>query len=92
MPKPDIKKGDVVVLKSGSPDMTVAEVRIPKIGGINQISAFCEWFDSEGNTKQKWFALVVLNKKFNAEAIQEIGSSSPFKRFKSPWSAFRKKK
>ena len=92
MPKPEIKKGDVVVLKSGSPDLTVAEVGIPKIGGINQLSALCEWFDGEGKTQQKWFALVVLQKKYTEEPVEKKSSffSAPFKRLTSWRKAPRK--
>ena len=92
MAKPEIKKGDVVVLKSGSPEMTVAEVGIPKIGGINQLSACCEWFDREGNTQQKWFAVVVLSKKLSEEPIpkKRPSFSFPFKRMTSTWKTFRK--
>jgi uncharacterized protein YodC (DUF2158 family) len=39
----DIKAGDVVVLKSGGPDMTVQ-----KVGEWNgSMTAWCQWFDEK---------------------------------------------
>jgi uncharacterized protein YodC (DUF2158 family) len=50
----EIKKGDVVTLKSGGPKMTVA--------WVEQDEALCEWFDSKSDSQQKRFALAVLAK------------------------------
>lgn len=47
-----IKAGDVVVLKSGGPQMTVA--------WIEESEALCVWFDSQGQPKEKRYPLVVL--------------------------------
>ena len=51
-----IEAGDVVVLKSGSPDMTVRWVEAGE--------AFCEWFDGKGN-KGAVFLLLQLKKSRN---------------------------
>jgi len=52
----EIKLGDVVQLKSGSPRMTVSAVyRTPD--GVP--SAYCEWFDGE-KTQQKSFPITSL--------------------------------
>ena len=47
-----IKPGDIVMLKSGGPDMTVA--------WIADNEAYCEWFDSKGEPRGQRYALVVL--------------------------------
>lgn len=44
-----IKAGDVVVLKSGGPKMTVSKIGIA--GGSDTTSAWCDWF--EGTKPQK---------------------------------------
>lgn len=55
----DIKDGDVVELKSGSPDMTVSKVGR---NARNEIVAWCDWFD--GKTMQRGsFPLHSLVKK-----------------------------
>lgn len=48
-----IKKGDVVQMKSGGPLMTVTNI------GGNGDSAYCEWFDAT-NPKAKSFDLCAL--------------------------------
>lgn len=48
----EIKAGDVVLLKSGGPLMTVAWAR--------DTDAKCEWFDSKSEPQSRVYALVVL--------------------------------
>ena len=49
----EFKPGDVVVLRSGGPSMTVAAVDGPV--------ASCQWFDGK-EPKQKDFLMIVLEK------------------------------
>ena len=49
-----IKAGDVVMLKSGGPNMTVAWVA--------EDEALCEWFDSKGEPRTQRYALIVLQR------------------------------
>lgn len=49
----EFKVGDVVILKSGGPSMTVNSV---DISGV-----FCVWFDSKGETKSATFLAEMLN-------------------------------
>jgi uncharacterized protein YodC (DUF2158 family) len=57
----DFKKGDVVVLKSGSPKMTIDNIANYGIAGSEKIQAECVWF--EGSKKQSnRFALESLEK------------------------------
>ena len=56
----DIKKGDTVQLKSGSPDMTVQDIGDYFHTNDNN-GAFCVWFDGM-NPKEKAFDLATLIK------------------------------
>lgn len=51
----ELKKGDVVFLKSGGPAMTVTE--------LNDETAFCEWFDKHHAFHSKSFISIVLTKE-----------------------------
>lgn len=57
----DIAKGDVVVLKSAGPAMTVANVKNqPAIAGFPaSVNAFCQWFDGD-KPLEKWFDVETL--------------------------------
>lgn len=50
----EIKAGDIVVLKSGGPKMTVA--------WVEEGDALCEWFDAKNESKTKRFSVEVLTK------------------------------
>lgn len=50
----EIKAGDIVMLKSGGPPMTVAWVEDGK--------AYCEWFDSRKEPRGQQYDLVVLQR------------------------------
>lgn len=57
----ELVKGDVVLLKSGGPLMTIANIRQQRaIGGSPPaVLAFCQWF--EGNQPmEKWFDSTAL--------------------------------
>ena len=56
----ELKIGDVVILKSGSPPMTIEE--ICDYSGDVEISALCSWFDSNKKPQQKNFILKALMK------------------------------
>lgn len=59
MAKAPIKLGDVVVLKSGGPRMTVSEI----IRGGVERRALCEWYDPTDRTFEAGdFPLVALEK------------------------------
>lgn len=51
-----MEPGDVVVLKSGGPRMTVTSVRY----GENAPYAFCKWFDDLGQLHTEKFAVAAL--------------------------------
>jgi uncharacterized protein YodC (DUF2158 family) len=57
----EIVKGDVVVLKSTGPAMTVASIKNqPAIAGFPaSVAAFCQWFDGD-KPQEKWFDVVTL--------------------------------
>ena len=55
--------GDVVRLKSGSPDMTICEYPIKIVdGSTNCQSAKCQWFDKDGKLSNATFNVDVLEK------------------------------
>ena len=64
-----IKVGDVVVLKSGGPKMTVDRIGRP-VRSPNTESAWCNWFDSDNKQQNGVFALESL-------AIYEQPDDSP---------------
>ena len=55
--------GDVVRLKSGSPNMTIVE--LGKYSGSGKTQAMCQWFSGErvDEVKKDIFALEALEKK-----------------------------
>ena len=54
----DLKIGDVVHLKSGGPEMTIADIRDYS---SSRDGAFCEWFDGK-EKKSAVFSLRTLEK------------------------------
>ncbi|ATG94628.1 DUF2158 domain-containing protein [Paracidovorax citrulli] len=54
----DFKKGDVVILKSGGPDMTIVDIGdySPQ---YSESAAKCQWFDGK-TPREEIFDLVVL--------------------------------
>jgi uncharacterized protein YodC (DUF2158 family) len=56
---PEFKKGDVVQLKSGSPQMTIDSVEEYGSGNTSNIRAICLWFDG-GERKEGSFSLETL--------------------------------
>ncbi len=54
----EIKAGDVVVLKSGGPEMTVSFVENPGGGNV----AACAWFDDKRKQQSARFPLTSLQK------------------------------
>ncbi|WP_157966857.1 YodC family protein [Pseudomonas sichuanensis] len=61
-------KGDVVLLKSGGPLMTIANIRQQRaIGGFAPtVFVFCQWF--EGNkAMEKWFDITTLEVAIHAQ-------------------------
>lgn len=55
----DLKAGDIVVVKSGGPEMTVQEAgNSPELGSY----AACVWFDSKYELKTATFMQVALKK------------------------------
>ena len=59
----ELHVGDVVKLKSGSPEMTICEYPI-KIddGRVNPKLAKCQWFDVEGKLSKNTFDIDTLEK------------------------------
>jgi len=57
----DLKVGDIVVLKSGGPKMTIKRIEPTKIlGSENEIlMGYCDWFENE-QLKSKMFPLETL--------------------------------
>ena len=59
----ELHVGDVVRLKSGSPEMTVYEYPVKLIdGGENLKEAKCQWFDAEGKLSKGTFGIATLEK------------------------------
>jgi len=56
----DIQVGDVVMLKSGGPPMTVTE--ISPIGESGTKYVWTEWFDEKQNAKKGDFSLTSVSK------------------------------
>lgn len=52
MQEEQFKPGDIVILKSGGPRMTIAT--------IDERSALCEWFSDDQQAQSKSFALTSL--------------------------------
>jgi uncharacterized protein YodC (DUF2158 family) len=50
--------GDVVILKSGGPEMTVTNAEIQDAPGV----VFCRWFDESGTPKGHRFAGAALKR------------------------------
>lgn len=60
----DIQVGDVVLLNSGGPDMTVDEIgKLASMSSDGPLSAWCSWFDSRGERQTHTFPLTSLIKK-----------------------------
>ncbi|MEI3553707.1 MAG: DUF2158 domain-containing protein [Alistipes senegalensis] len=60
----DFKIGDVVVLKSGGPKMTVSEYPIKMIDGSeNYAQVQCKWFNDNNHLTQSTFYVDELEKK-----------------------------
>jgi uncharacterized protein YodC (DUF2158 family) len=57
----DFKKGDVVQLKSGGPNMTIQDLGDYSFGGNSENGALCVWFDKT-KSEEKVFDLAVLDK------------------------------
>jgi uncharacterized protein YodC (DUF2158 family) len=56
-----LKKGDVVMLRSGGPKMTITE------GPVNGVSGYyCEWFDRTG---------ILSRARFPAESLKKVRPS-----------------
>lgn len=53
MPKPQWKAGDVVVLRSGGPRMTVAQIR-------GDGACMCVWMDADGGVRVSNFSPPIL--------------------------------
>ncbi len=51
-----MQAGDIVVLKSGGPQMTISSIRT----GETSSYAFCKWFDDLGQLHTEKFAMVAL--------------------------------
>ena len=62
----EIRRGDVVTLRSGGPRMTVEAVQ--KLFGQPGLSAHCSWFDAQGVRHQGWFAVEALQKGASTES------------------------
>ncbi|WP_297554754.1 DUF2158 domain-containing protein [uncultured Alistipes sp.] len=59
----DFKIGDVVVLKSGGPKMTVSEYPIKMIDGSeNHAQVQCKWFNEDNHLTQSIFHVDELKK------------------------------
>lgn len=59
----ELKKGDVVILKSGGPKMTICEYPQKTLDGRENASlAKCEWFDSELHKHSAVFHIDELQK------------------------------
>ena len=56
----EIKAGDIVVLKSGGPAMTVSEVGYEQGYESGPESAWCDWFDDKKQPQRKVFRLSSL--------------------------------
>ncbi|WHH50610.1 DUF2158 domain-containing protein [Pseudomonas sp. Ap32] len=56
----DFKKGDVVVLKSGGPNMTVTDVVAEFRTGLPL--AKCSWFDASNELKHENFLVETIKK------------------------------
>lgn len=56
-----ILKGDLVRLKSGSPLMTVANIKEQRaiLGFAASTFAFCQWFENE-HPMDRWFDAAIL--------------------------------
>ena len=60
----DFKIGDVVVLKSGGPEMTVSEYPIKMIDGSeNRAQVQCKWFSDNNHLTQSTFHVDELEKQ-----------------------------
>jgi len=58
------KKGDVVSLKSGGPDMTVSRVNEKNFThGQTVLTILCTWFNSKGELTKKSFSPELLDLK-----------------------------
>ena len=59
----ELHVGDVVKLKSGSPEMTVYEYPVKLIDGRENLKeAKCQWFDVEGKLSKGTFSIETLEK------------------------------
>ena len=60
----DFKIGDVVVLKSGGPEMTVSEYPIKMIDGSDNYARIkCRWFSDNNHLTQSTFHVDELEKQ-----------------------------
>ena len=64
MQEEQFKPGDIVILKSGGPRMTIATVE--------ERSALCEWFSDDQQAQSKSFALTSLKPD-----AQCLGAANP---------------
>ena len=71
----EIKKGDMVRLKSGGPNMMVNEIGEGFGGG--ELRVWCKWFDTMHNPQAKDFALTSVEKVPPAPSAGALGAKGP---------------
>lgn len=59
---PKFNVGDIVILKSGGPKMTVDQYYSEPLGGELTSQVLCKWFDNKDNIQQDWFEEGALEK------------------------------
>jgi uncharacterized protein YodC (DUF2158 family) len=71
----DIKKGDMVRLKSGGPTMMVDSVGSTE--WTPDVRVWCEWFDDKNNAQSKDFAITSVEKVPPSPSAASLASRGP---------------